>query len=42
MGTVVATYGYLGGNPDTASWGADAHIGTPAELLDLLQSARTA
>ena len=42
MGTVVATYGYLGGNPDTASWGADAQIGTPAELLDLLQSARTA
>lgn len=36
MGTVAATYGYLGHNADTAMWGADAVIVTPAALLDLL------
>ena len=38
MHTVVATYGYLGGNTDTATWGADAQIDHPAELFALLQS----
>lgn len=32
MGTVAATYGYLG-TVDTASWGADALIGEPKDLL---------
>lgn len=32
MGTVAATYGYLG-TVDTASWGADASIGKPKDLL---------
>lgn len=36
MGTVAATYGYLGQNADTAKWGADAVISAPAELLKLL------
>jgi len=38
MGTVAATYGYLGGNAAAAPWGADAHITSPLELLALLQS----
>ena len=42
MGTVAATYGYLGGTADTQKWGADAHIGSPLELLALLQTARKA
>jgi N-acetyl-D-muramate 6-phosphate phosphatase len=42
MGTVAATYGYLGGNAAAAPWGADAHITSPLELLPLLQSARKA
>jgi phosphoglycolate phosphatase len=36
MGTVAATYGYLGQNADTAKWGADAVIASPAALLSLL------
>jgi phosphoglycolate phosphatase len=36
MGTVAATYGYLGGNSDTLQWGAHAHIHSPLELLGLL------
>ena len=40
MGTVAATYGYLGGNADALRWGAHAHIDSPLELLDLLQSGR--
>ncbi len=40
MGTVAATYGYLGANADTQRWGADAHIHSPLELLSLLQSGR--
>jgi N-acetyl-D-muramate 6-phosphate phosphatase len=36
---VAASYGYLGGRPDWAQWGADAHIAAPLELLALLQSA---
>jgi N-acetyl-D-muramate 6-phosphate phosphatase len=42
MGTVAATYGYLGGNAAAAPWGADAHITSPLELLALLQSVRKA
>lgn len=38
MGTVAATYGYLGGNADALRWGAHAHIDAPLELLALLQS----
>jgi phosphoglycolate phosphatase len=38
MGTVAATYGYLGGNTQVKDWGADAHIARPGELLALLQS----
>ena len=36
MGTVAATYGYLGSVADTASWGAHASIATPLALLPLL------
>lgn len=42
MGTVAATYGYLGGNNDVADWGADAHIGNPLELMALLNQRKTA
>lgn len=42
MGTVAATYGYLGSNADTLKWGAHAHIAHPLELVALLQSARKA
>lgn len=38
MGTVAATYGYLGGNADALRWGAHAHIDSPLDLLGLLQS----
>ncbi len=37
MGTVAATYGYLGSACDTQAWGASAHIKTPLELLSLLK-----
>jgi 2-phosphoglycolate phosphatase len=36
MGTVAATYGYLGSAADTAQWGAHAAIATPEALLPLL------
>jgi N-acetyl-D-muramate 6-phosphate phosphatase len=36
MGTVAATYGYLGGSADTARWGAHATIDSPLSLLKLL------
>ncbi len=39
MGTVAATYGYLGGKTDTAAWGAHASIDNPLALLNLLESA---
>lgn len=39
MATVAAAYGYLGENADTTRWRADATIGTPIELLKLLDSA---
>lgn len=38
MGTVAATYGYLGSNADTQLWGAHAHIHSPLELMSLLKS----
>ncbi|WP_395685690.1 HAD family hydrolase [Caenimonas koreensis] len=37
MGTVAATYGYLGSEGDASKWGAHAHIGAPLELLPLLK-----
>jgi phosphoglycolate phosphatase-like HAD superfamily hydrolase len=37
MGTVAASYGYLGSNADTSKWGAHAHIASPLELLALLK-----
>lgn len=36
MGTVAATYGYLGSATDTANWGAQASIDLPMALLPLL------
>jgi phosphoglycolate phosphatase len=37
MATVAAAYGYLGATAATVHWNADATIGTPTELLPLLQ-----
>ena len=39
MGTVAATYGYLGAKTNPMEWGAHAAIKSPAELLQLLVSA---
>lgn len=39
MGTVAATYGYLGARADTGQWGAHAAINSPLALLELLASA---
>jgi 2-phosphoglycolate phosphatase len=39
MGTVAATYGYLGQHADTSRWGAHAEINSPLALLQLLQRA---
>ena len=39
MGTVAATYGYLGSASDVADWQADAQINSPLELLQLLSPA---
>lgn len=39
MGTVAATYGYLGSKSDTLAWGAQAQINSPLDLLKLLASA---
>mgnify|MGYP003576101896 CR=1 FL=1 len=39
MGTVAATYGYMGSQADAALWKADASISSPLELLKLLNSA---
>lgn len=36
MGTVAATYGYLGAKTNPAEWGAHAAIKSPSELLQLL------
>lgn len=37
MGTVAATYGYLGQKSDISAWGAHAAINSPVELLQLLK-----
>ena len=37
MGTVAATYGYLGKDTLTSQWGAHAEIKSPLELLKLLE-----
>jgi N-acetyl-D-muramate 6-phosphate phosphatase len=42
MGTVAATYGYLGSNNDVTRWGADAHISDPLELIPLLNQRKSA
>ena len=39
MGTVAATYGYLGHQADTTRWGAHAVIHSPLQLLQLLPMA---
>ena len=39
MGTVAATYGYLGQQADTSRWGAHAAINSPLQLLQLLPGA---
>ena len=39
MGTVAATYGYLGRKSDVAAWGAHAAINSPLELLQVLGKA---
>lgn len=39
MGTVAATYGYLGQRADPAQWGAHASINFPGALLQLLVKA---
>lgn len=36
MGTVAATYGYLGARADATQWGAHAAIHSPLDLLELL------
>lgn len=41
MGTVAATYGYLGAT-DVKEWGADTQIATPLALLPLLRRCRMA
>jgi N-acetyl-D-muramate 6-phosphate phosphatase len=38
MGTVAASYGYLGSKGEVASWGADAAVSRPLEILSLLKS----
>ena len=39
MGTVAATYGYLGSNADPGAWGAHVSIHSPQDLLQLFQAA---
>jgi N-acetyl-D-muramate 6-phosphate phosphatase len=36
MATLIASWGYLGDGPPVHEWGADAILGTPAELLNWL------
>jgi phosphoglycolate phosphatase len=38
MGTVAALYGYLGAKANVPSWGADAEVSSPLEVLQLLES----
>lgn len=37
MATVAARYGYLGPGADVASWGADAEVSSPLQVLQLLE-----
>jgi N-acetyl-D-muramate 6-phosphate phosphatase len=37
MWTVAARYGYLGAGADVASWGADAEVSSPLQVLQLLE-----
>jgi len=39
MATLVASWGYLGDGPPLREWGADAILGTPADLLNWLNVA---
>ncbi len=39
MGTVAATYGYLGQQTDIARWNAHLHIDSPSKLLNFLNKA---
>ena len=39
MGTVAATYGYLGRQTDVSRWNAHLHINSPLDLLKSLRSA---
>ena len=39
MATLVASWGYLGDGPPLHEWGADAILGTPADLLNWLDVA---
>jgi phosphoglycolate phosphatase len=39
MGTVAATYGYLGQQTDISQWNAHLHIDSPIDLLKFLKSA---
>ena len=39
MGTVAATYGYLGQQTDVSRWNAHLHINSPLELLKSLRNA---
>ncbi|MDO9610777.1 MAG: phosphoglycolate phosphatase [Serpentinimonas sp.] len=39
MGTVAALYGYIGHADDPHTWGADAHIENPLDLLNFLGDA---
>jgi phosphoglycolate phosphatase len=39
MGTVAATYGYLGQQTDISRWNAHLHIDSPMDLLQFLKSA---
>ncbi len=37
MGTVAALYGYLGTGPHVSTWGADAEVDSPLQVLKLLE-----
>jgi phosphoglycolate phosphatase len=39
MGTVAATYGYLGQQTDVTRWKAHLHIDAPVQLLKYLRNA---
>ncbi len=42
MATIAAEWGYLGVNADVNSWGADAIIASPAEIVELIKLRRAA